>query len=193
MKKIGEKIQRDFLIQDLNSFGHKWGVLHKTLLKSKRDSPKWTVDLEAGIGLKEAIQNLYSKSVPIEEIFLNKKLHGKPYLVYFKWVMTKYGLEEKGCNVAGIIQVMDSPSDDSMDYYYIVSHDTNYFTIGDYERRIKTSYNKFLHSGGIKSVERLLSGKIWANCHALDINYLLNNNEYQFMNWNKDNPLEVKE
>lgn len=190
MKTIGEKIQRDFLIQDLNSFGHKWGVLHKTLLKSKIDSPKWTVDLEAGIGLKKAIQNLYSKSVPIEEIFLNKKLHGKPYLVYWKWKMMD---GTKGFNVAGIIQVMDSPSDDSMDYYYIVSHDTNYFTIGDYERKIKASYNRFSHEDGIKAVGKLLSGKIWAGSHALDINYLLNNNEYQFMNWNKDNPLEVKE
>jgi len=177
---LSPQMQKDFFENDLNAFAYKWGNFRYF---------RW--DIVLGEGLNQAIQNVDSKSIPIKKLFENPKLRGKPYLVYNKWNEKKGQDVKQHIELVGILYLMYSPFFNSMDYYYIVRWSKDEIRWGG-DSKIKESYNKISYDG-IDDIDKLLRGKIWAGGYALDINYLLNNNEYQFMNWNKDNPLEVKE
>ena len=179
------QIQKDFFIKDLNAFAQKWGY---AVLVS---GDLWSIGLERR-GLNQAIQNLDSKSIPIKKLFGNPNLRGKPYLVYNKWNEYKGQDVKQHIELVGILQLMYSPFYNSMDYYYIVGWSKDEIRWGEGKIAVKESYNKISYDR-IDDIDKLLDGKIWARGYALDIKYLLNNNEYQFMNWNTDNPLEVKE
>lgn len=179
--------QKDFFITDLNAFTQKWG--YDAIKGDELETYVRRDAIYLGEGLNQAIQNLDSKSIPIKKLFENLKLRGKPYLVYNKWNEKKGQDVKQHIELVGILYLMYSPFYNSRDYYYIVGWSKG---VAVSEEKIKKSYNKISHDGS-DNINKLLHGKIWARGYALDINYLLNNNEYQFMNWNKDNPLEVKE
>ena len=187
--------ERNYFIRNLEAFGEKWGTIKKTLFGIRKG---WDVEFLSANGFKDAFQQLDSKSVPIEEIFLNKKLQGKTYLVYKYLGRTKLGDLPSGASLQGIIQTRNTIDSKSINYYYIVAQESNILSIGDYDRTVRTSYNRLSVTGGQNEpskydIKRYFYNKIWAGCYALDITYLIEHNKFQFLNWIEYNPWQVKE